>query len=222
MSVTYFSRRINGPEAIIEDAVAHHLPQLLLGRQEFWTAGSLTVGAGKPDLLATTFQPEVTKLTRVTQDPINIMSYLRRINKARLETIAERVLQTSRNVWEQLSNLIELNIVEQSGYTYALAPTWRSILPEIVSVEAKVSDWRKAVAQAHRNKIFAHRSYIAMPTRVAIRIQLEPSIQDLGIGILAVNAAHQVEVIKSARRDNPKVWSYYYRLALILAQNKKE
>lgn len=37
----------------------------------------------------------------------------------------------------------------------------------IVAVEAKIKDWRKAIRQSYRNRLFADRVYVALPSEYA-------------------------------------------------------
>jgi hypothetical protein len=102
---------------------------------------------------------------------------------------------------------------------YALSEDWRAVLPEIVTIEVKVGDWRRAVAQAARNRIFAHRSFVALPDQVARRVKTETIFRELGIGLLSVASDNEVRVVRRARRATPKVWFYYYSLAFMAAEH---
>ena len=81
-----------------------------------------------------------------------------------------------------------------------------------------MQDWRRAIDQATRNSIFAHRSYVALPARVARRITADRGLRTFGIGVLAVEGDGSLRVVKSARRGSPRVWQYYYELACRTAQ----
>lgn len=218
MNVTYFRPRRTGPEAAIEDAVAAKAPELFDTTEgRCWTAGSLPIGAGIPDLAIVTFEPYVVAVSKLSVPDVELLAYLRGVRKARPDTIAKRTGRPMKAVIRILEDMREAQVVYVSGEAFALHESWRNVLPEIVTVEAKVNNWRVALAQAIRNGIFAHRSYIAMPSRVARRIRNEIGLRHYGVGVLAVDDGQVIE-IKKPRRRSPRVWSYYYRLALEVAQ----
>lgn len=219
MSVTYFRTRRAGPETAIEDAVAAKVPELfntIEGR--CWTAGSLTIGAGMPDLAIVTFEPYVAAASKLNVPDVELLAYLRVVGQARPDTIAKRTGRPMKAVIRILEDMREAEIVCVSGKAFALHESWRNVLPEIVTVEAKVNNWRVALCQAIRNSIFAHRSYVAMPSRVARRIDGEIGLRHYGVGVLAVDGDDVIE-IKKPRRRSPRVWSYYYRIAVEVAQH---
>ena len=103
-----------------------------------------------------------------------------------------------------LTALINAKVVSESPEGFSLEPAWRTILPEVVSIEAKVSNWRKAVSQAARNQLFSHRSFVALPTNVATRASTDEHVAREGIGVLAVAQDGSVTVVRSAAtRERP-------------------
>ena len=218
MNVTYFRPQRPGPETLIEKAVAESIRDLLpLDEHQLWVAGSLPIGAGLPDLIVVSYNPEVVALANVEMGSAEILAYLRVVTRARLHTIVERVARPRTTIVRCLDSLLEVKAVVYGADVFSLNPVWRSILPEIMTVEVKVKNWRDAVAQAARNKVFAHRSFVALPHRLAARVRTEPIFRRLGIGVLAANEAGEVRLARRARREQPKVWTYYYKLASFAA-----
>lgn len=222
MNVQYFRPQKPGPEAVIENAVAREISTLFPSQQlPLWTAGSLPIGAGMPDLVVVTCDPKVFALAQVEMPTAHILAYLRAVGRAKLETISDRTRRPQEVILRCLNGLVEVQAVSNDAETFSLSPTWREILPEIISIEAKVSNWRKAVEQANRNRIFSHKSFVALPERVAHRVRSEQIFSKLGIGLLSVDDDHQVSVVRRARRSQPRVWTYYYQLASLVASNFK-
>ena len=60
----------------------------------------------------------------------------------------------------------------------------RDILPEVTAIEVKVDNWQRALSQALRNRTFAHRSFIALPVKVAARVRRAPALLQSGIGVI--------------------------------------
>ena len=219
-SVTQFRPRRVGPEATMQDIVAAHVPGLFSSNTPSWTAASLPMGAGIPDLVVVSYYPQLFDLANVDLADAQILAYLRLVGKARLETIADRIGTSPRKIDSRVSRLIAADAIKLSVNSFSLSPVWRQILPEIITIEVKISNWQKAITQAARNRIFAHLSFVALPPKTAERIRMEPAIRNLGIGLISVSQDTGATIIRKPRRTRITVWSYYYRLASILAGSR--
>ena len=218
MDTTRYRSRRPGPEEKIEDAVRFSIPHLFnTDPATSWTASSMPVGAGMPDLVIVTFEPHVLALSKLDLGDEQLLAYLRGVRAARASTIAARTGRPLRAVVRVLDGLIEARAVEPVGRAFAMSDDWKRVLPEVVTVEAKVEKWQAAAGQALRNSIFAHRSYVALPAGLAERVRDEAVFVRDGIGVLAVDG-HKVREVRSPRCRQPRVWSYYYRIALQVAQ----
>jgi hypothetical protein len=116
--------------------------------------------------------------------------------------------------------LVEAAIVRVEDDTASFVPERRDLLPEIVTIEVKVSNWQRAIDQARRNRLFAHRAFVALPRDVAERVKTQRTFVDYGIGLLAVHQAGNVTMMRRSRRSNPSVWTYYYHLATLVARSR--
>jgi hypothetical protein len=220
MQVTYFRSQRSGPEMEIETAVAQRMSALFPSHGRLsWAAGSLPVGAGMPDLLFITSEPAVLALAQADLSNAQILAYLRGVGRARVETIVRRLNRSPESVTTALQSLVEAEAITQDAQNFSLTPPWRSILPEVIAIEAKVSNWRQALRQAARNRIFSHRSFIALPGHIADRVSSEPAFAQLGLGILAVGSQGEVSEYRPALLTKPRVWAYYYRIALVAARH---
>ena len=223
MSITYFRPRKPGPEALIENDVVNEVQNLFpSGDRSLWTAGSLPIGGGMPDIVVVTCEPQVFAVTQVEMPNEHLLAYLRVVGRARIETIAKRMERSQEIIVRCLDGLVEVEIIKNDSGVFSLSPIWRDILPDIVTIEVKVKNWRKAVTQASRNRIFAHSSYVALPISLADRVKSESIFSQLGIGLLSVDDHHEVRILRRARRCQPRVWSYYYKLAFIMVSHLQE
>lgn len=219
-TVTHYRRIRPGPEAPLEAAVARSICGFVSpSSHPRWMAGSLPLGAGMPDLLIVTWEPSVVALANPTIADAGVLAYLRAVGCARLDTIVRRLRRPLANLECVLEGLVEADVVARESDRFTLKPVWRRILPEIVAVEAKVSDWRRAFRQAARNQVFSHRSFVALPERVAQRALAAEPADRLGIGVLSVSDAGEVSVARQASSLRPRVWAYYYELAHEVAVN---
>jgi len=218
--VTQFRPRRHGPEAIIQDIVAGQIPELFCPSPHSWTAASVPLGAGIPDLVVVSYNPQVFALANIELSDAQILAYLRAVGKARLETIAMRMGTSPKKLTDRLTCLMDGSAIETSSNTFSLSPPWRQILPEIITIEVKVSKWQRAIEQAARNRIFAHLSFVAFPDKIAQRVRTQASLRDLGIGLVSVSKDGAACVIRKPRRTRPTVWTYYYQLASLLARSR--
>jgi hypothetical protein len=209
-----------GPESILEAAVARAIEQVVSPTcLPKWFAASLPVGAGMPDLLAISWHPRVVAIADPEVADASILAYLRAVGCARFDTIVNRLGRTAISVSDSLNALIEASVIVRDSGRFSLDPVWRTILPEVVAIEAKVSDWRRAVRQAARNQLFSHRSFVALPCSVASKAVKAGNLGRVGIGVLAVGPDGAVSVIRDAAVQQPKLWAYYYQLAHHVAQD---
>ena len=218
--VTQFRSRRHGPEALIQDTVVAQIRELFCPNLHSWTAASVPLGAGIPDLVVVSYDPQVFALANAELSDAQILAYLRAVGKARLETIAQRMGTSRRKLHSRITCLVEASALETSSNTFSLSPPWREILPEIITIEVKVSNWQRAIEQAARNRIFAHRSYVALPAKIAQRVRAQSLFGDLGIGLISVSEDDSASVIRKPRRTRPTVWTYYYQLASLLARSR--
>jgi len=219
--VTYFRPRIAGPELAVEDAVIKNVNKIVSRAEEkIWLAGSLRIGAGMPDLLITTYNPRVLKLSQLELKNYRVLAYLRMNHCVEFEPLLKIADVSPKKFSEQMEWLLDHKVIFVRSNRYFLFPVWYEILPEIIAVEAKVSDWQKAIHQANRNKIFAHRSYVALPEKVAKRIKNQSILKKSGLGLLSVDEENNITLLRKGRRSVPYVWSYYYQLAFTLANDQ--
>ncbi len=70
---------------------------------------------------------------------------------------------------------------------------------EIIAVELKLRDWRRAVWQAVHNRQVATRSYIALPAESMTAVDTGV-LNSLGLGLISVNS-HSAKISVRARRS---------------------
>jgi hypothetical protein len=218
MKVREFRPQRPGPEAELQKAVTRQLVELFpSGDGPVWAGSSVPLGAGMPDLVMVAYQPEVFTLADLECASAEILAYLHAVRGARLSTILQQTNRRRRLTIRCLNGLVEAEAVCERSGLFSLAPLWRDVLPEIVTIEAKIKNWQGAVEQAARNRVFAHRSFVALPESLANRVRSEGVLQQLGLGLLSVGDDLGARISRRARRHRPRVWSYYYKLATLLA-----
>lgn len=217
MDVTYFRPRIEGPELALEDAVANSLDPLV-GKSHlpYWVVGSPRIGAGMPDLLFAEYKPQVFSLSSKDFSSTQILAYLRATNGANKSTLITQMRFSEKKLDYFLDDLLSIDAIEDTAGYFRVTGQWLDILPTIISIEVKVTNWKKAITQASRNRIFSHQAYIAVPKNIVDRIFASHEFASSGVGLLSVEK-DTVKQESKAKSSDPIVWEYYYRLAKLIA-----
>lgn len=218
VNVSFFQARIPGPEQAIEDAVLREARTLFGAHSQSWaTLASVRIGAGIPDLTFCAFRSVLRDYPLEITKGAAILGYLRGVVQARPDTIARRLAAPVDETEETLKQLREKRIARSRGGVYWLDERWKHVLSQVITVEAKVTDWRGAVDQAIRNLLFSTRSYIALPATAAARASAYDAVRQFGIGVLAVDENGEVSIERRGRSQAPRLWAYYYQVAQTLA-----
>jgi hypothetical protein len=209
-----------GPEAgLVESLIGWSSEWARRQSDRAWVAASVPIGAGKPDLVLATFRSELTPLGKATAHHARLLAYLRGVRRASPSTISARLTMQLATVAATLQSLTDAGALIPAGESYELSLPWRQILPQITAVEAKVSDWKRAVCQASRNRVFAHQCFVALPLAVADRAAHDSLVREYQVGVLAIADDGSVRVVRPSPSRRPLTWFYYYYLALAIADN---
>lgn len=77
----------------------------------------------------------------------------------------------------------------------------------VFAFELKLSDWRTALIQAHRNTSFAHQSYVVLPIGAAYQaLRFAPEFEKRGIGILGMSHCEQTALLEAVDSDPVLHW----------------
>ena len=214
----YRSRR-PGPELDLEDAFLSDFTGVLDSSKQWWLAGSLPLGAGLPDLVAVRHDGALDDVDALGGESIEVLAYLRAVGQARLETVADRLRFPGSVAEATAAFLSKAGALRQGEGPLALTSNWRTLLSEVVAIEFKIADWRRALSQATRNLLFANRSFVALPAEVANRVRRAPEFATHGVGVISVPADGQATIVRRAREGSPRCWRYYYELASRVASS---
>ena len=104
-----------------------------------------------------------------------------------------------------LNKLVEAELIyERGNRKYVLSPQFYIPKAEILSYEFKLSNWKRALFQATRYRIFSHQVFVVMPPE-----SLAPAIKNLevfkrfNIGIMSHDASGQTKTIFQPKKRMP-------------------
>ncbi len=88
---------------------------------------------------------------------------------------------------------------------------------QMLAFEAKLTRWREALHQAYRNRCFAHRSYVVVPSAVATRLLAHvDEFTRRKVGLCAVSSDREVTVMIEADTSEPwQGWLAQEALAVV-------
>ena len=89
----------------------------------------------------------------------------------------------------------------------------------LLSVEAKLNDWKSGFYQALRYKFFSHQSYLAYPEKNIHRVDLD-LLKEHNIGLISVGD-DKIRFISKPKSEKPKDLTSYFFLSELFAQQFK-
>ena len=175
----------------------HQLPAVFFHEPEMPT--------GLPDLVAVYMeekQPQLTpKRLRLTEIHIRILHALHALSSVSLEDLSSLIRISSRDLERLVLDLKDADLITLSGTRIAPKKLSRSFaVKHIFAIEAKISNWSKALEQASANRWFASHSFILIPPNRSIA-RISERASELGIGVLVFDD-HEVNQVVA-----PKVLS---------------
>lgn len=103
-----------------------------------------------------------------------------------------------------LRHLVETGYVLRLGSTVVLPPEMASPIRRIIAIEAKLTDWRGGLLQAHRYRAYADLTYLAMPMVEAQRAVARHADVALALGIGIIGVDESARILLRAGRGRPK------------------
>lgn len=120
----------------------------------------------------------------------------------------------------RLKNLLaylEVNdFIEYDGEVIKKNRKYKAHTRNLLSVEAKLNDWKSGFYQALRYKFFSHQSYLAYPEKNIHRVDLD-LLKEHNIGLISVGD-DKIRFISKPKTEKPKDLTSYFFLSELFAQ----
>ena len=123
---------------------------------------------------------------------------------------------------KNLLALLEMNdFIRYDGEIIIRNRKYKAHTQNLLSVEAKLNDWKSGFYQALRYKFFSHQSYLAYPEKNIHRVDLD-LLKEHNIGLISVGD-DKIRFISKPKIEKPKdITSYFFLSELFAKQLKKE
>lgn len=115
-----------------------------------------------------------------------------------------------------LAHLEANDFIEYDGELIKRNRKYKAHTRNLLSVEAKLNDWKSGFYQALRYKFFSHKSYLAYPEKNIHRVDLD-LLKEHNIGLISVGD-NKIIFISKPKTEKPKDLTSYYFLSELFAQ----
>lgn len=201
-----FRPRTRGPEAdLVDDAIR---AGLLRGNLEPVVLREPELATGFPDVVAAYPRRKVLRLERAAlgRDHLRLLHFLWANGGATTLAAAQTLLRFSAATTRRLAaELHEQRAIVLKGERVVMARSASDsafAASRIVAVEAKMSKWEDAIAQACGNAWFASHSYVLLPSR-SLGDRASTHARALGIGVLVLEDERIVTIEAARARPIP-------------------
>lgn len=163
---------------------------------------------GFPDIVLCTlqdnFQEIISREYILDYHQLKLLHYIYLSKGVSLDTIEKKLLFSSSFVNNNIDSFLSKGLVKLDENTVRLNPLDEIfVIDRIVAIEAKLTNWKKVIDQANRNRWFASESYILMPPKMNFKKVMKES-RKRGIGILTPRLDSNHILLKSDKSNIPK------------------
>lgn len=132
-----------------------------------------------------------------------ILKYFNRKNKiVQIEKIFENTSFSKKEISKLTEILIGLGIVESiDKYKFIVKNKYHPPVRKIISIEAKLHDWKGGLYQALRYKTYSHKSYLAISEEFIHRVNIE-LLKEHNIGLISVSP-RAVRFVLDVKNEKP-------------------
>lgn len=102
---------------------------------------------------------------------------------------------SARRIANELSNIDRLEMNDKTNKTFQIRPILKPPFSQVVAIEAKLRDWRRALVQAYRYLQFSTESWVLLDhARAASAIREQALFESCGIGLASFSAIGELHI----------------------------
>lgn len=177
----------------------------LVGKYDYAVFIEPRIPIGCPDCVIVQYDPSAYALWNasrkmLTDCDMKILFYLSQMRKSTLDEIILGLGMSRPIVRNSLRVLLHNgDIIEQMGVFIVRKKIPSFGIKRIMSVEAKIKDWRQVVQQAQLNQLFANYSFVLMPHRVCSP-QMKLCLAEADVGLFVLSKLAGLKKVRAVRR----------------------
>ncbi|MBO6830200.1 MAG: hypothetical protein JJ876_11650 [Muricauda sp.] len=193
-----FRKEIIGPENdMVEAFLNHYIQKFEQKNFKFKVLKEVYAETGIPDILIVVWEEMdkwgwSPKRNNLDKTDIKILHHISLNGKRgiRFKRILEELGYPEKISNKSLKKLVDAELIDFNGTTARIKDFESSFfVREIISIEAKISDWKNAFRQAQLNENFSSHSYVLLPDEAINENVLASSNGNLGILSQSKNGA---------------------------------
>ena len=160
-------------------------------------------GNGIADLVYTTRMREKKDLILGYELIYLVLTYLNRKNKKiQVKSFYKDTFLTKKKARSLLQFLLDGgNIEKLDDDNFIVKEKYCSPVKDIISIEAKLYDWRSGLFQALRYKPYSNKCYLAVSQEFSHRVDVN-ILRENNIGLMTV-APDKVDIVMTPKKENP-------------------
>lgn len=150
---------------------------------------------------------------------LSLIEYISEKKRVSANDLATHFSYDKTKVQNYLNQLIGCGIVQEKNNQIVLNRKIFGLnLGKIISIEAKIKDWKSGILQAQRYIMFSDYSYLALPKDRINAVNTDELIE-AGIGLLAVSASSMEEVVPPSQSTECEYKQKYIVTSAIIQKN---
>lgn len=170
----------------------------------FHVLSETQVGTRIPDLLIVCSNTEQGgALPKLSYFDCTIVATTIRAGTVTVETLAETTFSPATEIARRVDRLVRRGLLtHDDNDRFRFSPRALPTKLRVVAVEAKLTRWKDALAQARTYLAFANEAYVAMPAQTVRRnVSALTACADAGIGVIAVDELDVSIVLQAVHRQ---------------------
>ncbi|MDR2790249.1 MAG: hypothetical protein LBB59_04675 [Campylobacteraceae bacterium] len=161
-----------------------------------------------PDIVFAEYDPKILDEWKPARNVINtkdikILENIRAMNGTNSKDIVSKTSFLYKDIMKAVERLLDAELLcREDGQWKAKSISETYFIKRLVSIEAKINNWKTLLKQANTNKWFASESYALTPIKKPMQNTIQP-FKDYGIGVYSLTNNEIVELNKASKQPLP-------------------
>lgn len=163
------------------------------------------IGYGVPDVVIVKHKRKnnVNRTSYLNYFDLSILKIIETSKSMTIPELMELTRSSKKQTTATIAKLIDNNLVLEKNHSYSYK-NYDNLILDTIAIEAKLTDWKRALNQAYRYKWFSHKSFVCMPESNVKPAQNNIDLFiNLGVGLVSVNKENGLNIIFDPEASNP-------------------
>lgn len=182
--------------------------------QKYFIINEFDSGNGIADIIVGTYRPRLSEQSMRSPINLNWVSLLATMNRNKKLNIDEF---TELYGYSKKTAMLQIREYENAGFIellndniFIVKKEYKSVVENVVAIEAKLKNWKQALKQAYRYRRFSDFSIVLMDAdNVTPALKAENVFMEYGIGLASLNEKGCKILISPAKNDRKNNDSFH-------------